>query len=295
MMGQSLLRNLESDQGKINDLQNQLSSGHRINSPSDDPAGVQNAMQLKNNISSVNQWSSNADKALQVMNTTDGTLGDMTSILQRVRELAVEGANGTLATSDKSAVADEVDQLSQQIQAMANTQVGSNYIFSGTATDQKLIPIPTDLTSPSQANSQPVTFNVGNNLNIPVSVDGQALFGYGTSGVASGGLLDTLKQLSSALTSNDSTKVSNLLGTIDDNINNVINQRADLGARMNRVTAIQSQLGTTSLNLQQNLSSIQDTDMAKAITDFTSQQNTYKAALSVGAQIIQVSLVDFMR
>lgn len=290
-MSRSLLQSLESDQGRINDLQNQLSSGLRINKPSDDPVGVQNAIGLKSNISSVNQWKSNADEALQFMNSTDGTLGDMTSILQRVRELAVEGANGTLATSDKSAVANEVGQLSDQIKMMANTQVGSKYIFSGTATDKELIP--SDGTP--QANGQPVKLQVGNNINISVSVNGLALFGDGTSTDGSGGVLDTLNKLSSALTNNDSSTVSNLLGTIDNNINNVIAQRADLGARTNRVTAIQNQLDTTTLNLQQNLSSIQDTDMAKTITDFTSQQNTYKAALSVGAQIIQVSLVDFMR
>jgi len=292
MMSQSLLQNLESDQGKINNLQNQLSSGHRINSPSDDPSGIQNVIQLQNNVASVNQWTSNANSAAQIMSTTDGTLGDMTSILQQVRELAVEGSNGTMTTSDSSTIADEVNQFSDQLKSMANTQVGSTYIFSGTATDQKLIP--TDSTSTTQANSNPVTFEVGNEVYIPVSVNGLSVFGDGTTTNGSGGVFDTLSKLSTALKSNDYTTVSNLLGPLDDNINNVIAQRADLGARENRVTAIQNQLSSTSLSLQQSLSNIQDTDMAKSLTDFTNQQNTYQAALSVGAKIIQTSLVDFI-
>lgn len=288
MMSQNLLQNLESAQGKINDLQNQLSSGLRINRPSDDPVGIQNAMRLKSNISSVGQWKSNTDAAVDYMNTTDSTLGDMTSMLQRVRELTVQGANGTLGTDDRTAIADEVGQISDQLKMMANTQVGSKYIFSGTATDKELI------TSGGtwQGNNQDVKFEVGNNLNLPISVNGNTLFG-DTTAIPSG-IFTTLSALTTALKTNDSTGINTALGNIDTNINNVIAQRSDLGARLNRMTAIQNQLDSTSINLQQNLSSIQDVDMAKTITDFTSQQNTYKAALSVGAKIIQPSLVDFM-
>lgn len=287
MLSGNLLRNLDAAQSRVEDLQNQLASGQRINKPSDDPAGIQNAMHLKSNIASVEQWKNNAGEALQFMNTTDSTLGDMTSMLQRVRELAVQGSNGTLSTSDQSAVADEVDQLSAQLKMMANTQIGSKYIFSGTATDKELIP--TDGT-PSQANGQQITYVVGNDINIPVSVSGQLLFGNNTNGI-----IATLSSLSTALRNNDSTTVSNLLGNIDTNLDNVNSLRSDLGARVNRMTAVQNQLDSTSLNLQKYLSSIQDVDMAKSITDFTNQQNVYKAALSVGAKIIQPSLVDFIQ
>ena len=287
ILSQNLLRNLETAQGKMDQLQNQLSTGLRISKPSDDPVGIENAMRLKSNISSVEQWKSNADSAVEYMNTSDSILGDMTSMLQRVKELAVQGANGTLTTTDKGVVADEVDQIMDQLKMMANTQVGSRYIFSGTATDKELIP--TD-GSTSVANGNPVNFQVGNNKPIDISVNGQKLFGDNTSGIVA-----TLTNLSTALRANNSTDINTALGTIDTNIDNVIALRSELGARTNRITAIRDQLDSTSTNLQQNLSDIQDVDMAKTITDFTNQQNTYKAALAVGAQIIQPSLVDFMK
>lgn len=287
MLSQNLLRNLETAQGRMDQLQNQLSSGHQISRPSDDPVGIQNAMRLKSNISSVEQWKNNADEAVNYMNTADSTLGDMTSMLQRARELTVQGANGTLSTVNKGAIADEVDQISIQLKMMANTQVGSRYIFSGTATDKELIPLDG---SASQANGLPVNFEVGNNLSIDISVNGQTLFGDSASGV-----LATLKNLSADLRSGNSTGINNALTSIDAKIDNVITLRSGLGARTNRMTALQEQLDYTSANLQQNLSSIQDADMAKTIMDFTNSQNIYKAALSVGAKIIQPSLVDFMR
>jgi len=289
MLSQNLLRNLELSQGRVDQLQNQLSSGHRINRPSDDPVGIQNAMRLKSNISSVEQWKNNAAEAVDTMNTTESTLGDMTAMLQRVRELTVQGANGTLAAVDKGAIADEVDQISAQLKMMANTQIGSKYIFSGTATDKELI-------TPGgtwQGNNQDVMFEVGNNLKLPISVNGNNLFG-DTPAIPSG-VFTTLSALSADLRIGNSIGINNALTNIDANINNVISIRSDLGARTNRMTALQEQLDYTSTNLQANLSTIQDADMAKTITDFTNQQNVYKAALSVGAKIIQPSLVDFMR
>jgi len=288
MLSQNLLRNLESAQGRMDQLQNQLSSGHRISRPSDDPAGIQNVMRLKSNISSVEQWKNNADEALGYMNTTDSILGDITSMLQRVRELTVQG-NGTLSAEDKKNLEIEVKQISDQLHLMANTQIGSKYIFSGTATDKELI------TSGGtwQGNNQDVKFEVGNNLNLPISVNGNNLFGDTTT--IPSGIFTTLSALSTALKTNNSTGIDTALGNIDTNIDNVIALRSDLGARTNRMTAIQSQLDSTAINLQANLSSIQDADMAKTITDFTNQQNIYKAALAVGAKIIQPSLVDFMR
>ncbi|HWQ43951.1 MAG TPA: flagellar hook-associated protein FlgL [Desulfosporosinus sp.] len=288
ILSNNLLRNLEAAQGRMDQLQNQLSSGNRINRPSDDPVGIQNAMRLKSNISSVEQWKSNADEALSYMNTADSTLGEITSMLQRVKEIAIEGANGTLSDVGRGAVADEVAQISDHLKTLANTQVGSKYIFSGTATDKKLIA--SDGSFSLETNDSPVNFEVGNNLSLDISVNGKTLFGDSTSGIFA-----TLTELKNALTSNDSAGIDKALGDIEVDTDNVITHRTGLGARMNRMTALQEQLDYTSGNLQDNFFGIVSADMATTITDFTNSQNVYKAALSVGAKIIQPSLVDFMR
>jgi flagellar hook-associated protein 3 FlgL len=288
ILSQNLLRNLTTAQGRMDDLQNQMSSGYRITKPSDDPVGIQNVMRMKSNISVVEQWKSNADEALQYMNTMDSTLGEMNSMLQRVRELTVQGINGSLSADDRQSIAVEVDQISEHLRMIANTQIGSKYIFSGTQTDKELLK--SDGTW--QGNDQDIKSEIGKNINLPISVNGQTLFKTPLTG--SPGIFDTLSNLSTALKSNDTTGVEGSLENIDGNINNVLALRADLGARINRMTAISEQLDSTSTNLQQNLSDTQDADIAKTIIDFQNQENVYKAALSVGAQIIQPSLVDFM-
>jgi len=289
MMTQDLLRNLEATQGRMSQIQNQMSSGYRITRPSDDPVGIQNALRMKSNISAVEQWKSNADEALGLMDTTDGTLADMTSMLQRVKELAVQGSNGTLSESDRQSIAIEVDQISEQLRLLANTKNGSKYIFSGTATNKELI------TSDGtwQGNSEDVKFEVGSNLSLPISINGQTLFRTPLTGAP--GVFDTLSTLSTALKENNTEGIENSLEAIEGNIDNVLAHRANIGARTNRMTALREQLDTTSYNLTQNLSDIQDADIAKTIIDFKNSENVYKAALSIGAQIIQPSLVDFMR
>jgi len=135
MLSQNLLRNLESAQGKMDNLQNQMSSGYRISKPSDDPVGIESSLRLKSSISAVDQWKRNVDDGLSTMNTTDSILGDMNSMLQRIRELTVQGASDTSDAGARKAIATEVDQLAEQLRMSANSQVGSKYIFGGTKTN----------------------------------------------------------------------------------------------------------------------------------------------------------------
>ncbi len=291
MLSRNLLRNLGNAQERMDVLQNQLSSGSRILKPSDDPVAVQNALRLKNSISAVEQWKSNADEAIQYMNNCGGVLENISSILQRVRELSVQGANGTLSAEDRNAVSLEVDQLQEQLRLAANTQVGSKYIFSGTQTNKELQKWD-GVNWSWQGNDQEIRFEVGSNVSLPISVNGQTLFKTPLTGIP--GMFETLSSLSTALKTNDTVAVADSLKNIDGNIDNVIAHLADLGARTNRMTLLREQMDTMSLNLQQNLSDIQDADIAKTMIDFTNSENVYKAALSVGARIIQPSLVDFI-
>lgn len=304
MMSQNLLNNLEAAQGRMDDLQNELSSGHKVTKPSDDPAGIENIIRMKSTLSSVGQWQSNASAALSIMNTTDSTMSNISSMMQRIRELTVQASSDTNTSADRQTIGQEVSQLTSQIQSLANTQVGNQYIFGGTRTDQP--PLPAGSTT-WQGNGQDVMYQVGSSLSLPISVNGNTLFNQpvtlpdGSTTLPDGStpdnLFNTLNQLSTLLNnpSTTGTQISDMLPSIDANQDNISALQADLGARTNRMQSISDQLDTTSNNLTQNISTIQDADLAKTITDFQNQQNVYKAALSVGAQIIQPSLVDFMK
>lgn len=304
MLTQNLLKNLGYANNRMDTIQNRLATGEAITKPSDDPVKIGISLRFKSTIASMQQWKTNANEALAYLETTEGILGNMNAMLQRVRELAVKGADGSNSNDDRAQIAKEVDQLTQQFQVIANSQVGTKYIFSGTRVDvppmgQYTTPIPNPPPVPTQwqGNSNILEFEVGSNVKMPVSVDGKKLFGITDNGdgTQSSAFFDSLHKLSTGLYGGDQDQINEALGEIDGHIDNTLGLRAELGAKTNRMYVIVEQLDSNIINLKQNLSSIQDADMAETIMEFKSIQNVYRAALSVGSQIIQPSLVDFMR
>lgn len=300
ILSHNLLRNLEQSNKKMVLLQNQLSSGNTITKPSDDPVGTETVIRINSTISSMEQWKNNASEATSYLESSESVLSGMTAMLQRIRELTVQGANGSLSNTDRSQIAKEVDQLNMQFQVMANSQVNSKYIFSGSKIDTPPIPgsatVPFTLTQ-WDGNDKVIEFEVGPNVNIGVAIEGTKLFGitYNADNTENSSFFNTLNKLSTSLSSGNETQINEALDEIDGHLDNFLALRSELGARTNRMSTISDQLVNNTMNLKQNLSDLQDADMAETIMEFNSVNNTYKAALSVGAQIIQPSLVDFMR
>jgi flagellar hook-associated protein 3 FlgL len=296
MLSQNLLRNLEAAQGRMDKLQNQMSTGNAITKPSDDPVAIENSLRLKSSISQVEQWKGNADEALSYMETTDSTLGDMTSMLQRIQELTVQAANGTNDDTDRKNISAEVGQLTDQLRMIANNKIGTKFVFGGIRSDQ---PPLASGSNTWEGNPKPIQYEIGNDLKLPISINGNELFMVQPDAtdptINKSGFFDTLDQLKTDLDNNNTAGIESAIGDLEKLADNVLNQRASLGAKSNRMTALRDQLDVTSLNMSDNLSKIEDADFAKSVIDFKNAENVYNAALSVGAQIIQPSLVDFMK
>jgi flagellar hook-associated protein 3 FlgL len=312
MMTNNLLRNLANSGSRMIDMQNQLASGARINKPSDDPVGVEIAMRLKSTLSSMQQWKQNVSEGITYMQSTEGVLDGMTAMMHRLRELAVQGANGATTPDDRVKIADEVAQIIQQFEQSANSQFNGRFIFSGTRSDHESIAANSVAWNSGTeraeltwgGNSKPINIEVGPGLVIDISVDGRDLYGIKDGPPQTSDLLTTLYRLHEALRDPDKNdEIGAVLGqegdpdpfTLTAVTNKLLTVRSDLGARSNRLENIGKQLETNLLNVQVGLSNVVDVDMAETILQFKSVQNIYQAALSVGAQIIQPSLVDFMR
>jgi len=305
IMTYNLLNNLKRSSGKMLDLQNDMSTGKAINKPSDDPAKAGAILGLQSKLASMGQWKANASQAMDYLSSTESVLSDMTSILQRIRALSVEAANGTNSETEWAVIKKEVDQLITQMKVLTNSQVSSKYIFSGTKTDTPPMPStyptgglpPADTADGWQGNATALAVEVGANINIDISVNAIQLFGVDTA-TGESSFFTTLQQLSEALggtTADPQQDIADSLDKLDSQINRFIEARAEIGATMNRLNKIVDNLDSSIINAKTNLSNLQDTDLAAAIMDYNATLNTYRASLSVGAQIIQPSLVDFLR
>lgn len=314
MLSNNLLRNLQSAQGRMDKLQDQLSSGRRITRPSDDPVGIENALRYKSSISHVEQWKNNTKEGISYLDTVDDTLAEMTSMIQRAKDLALEGANGTYSLEDRKKMSIEVDQIKEQLMQFANTRVGTKYVFGGTANVEPYPPGATPGVTPWAGSNDVMKFQVGSNLSVDVSVNGQNLFGVGweyaeilpattpptyeysnTGDQTKIGMIEILDKLSADLKDASMPKLDLSITDLEKQADSIVDFRAELGARQNRMDSIYAQLDSTVANLSNSLANVLYADIAATLVDFKATENVYQAALSTGAKIIQPSLVDFMR
>lgn len=135
MMNTQLIRNLNLNMSRMDNLQNQLSTGRRINKPSDDPVGISYSMRYRSELAANDQYQKNVDSAISWLENTDKTLGQVGDVMHRMRELAVKAANGTNPQMALDAIKEEIGQLQSQLVDIGNTDFNGKFIFNGQMTN----------------------------------------------------------------------------------------------------------------------------------------------------------------
>lgn len=295
MLNQNMLYNLSRTNNAMEKYQNQAASGKKINKPSDDPVTAVRGMYFRSSLNEIDQYKRNVDDGLSWMTSTDDALDEVNSVLQRVRELTVNGLNGTNDDSARSAIAEEIGQLKEHIGEIANSQIAGRYIFAGT--DVKNPPYRTNSNDPSSikefqnTNEEKLELQVGQTNNVQINTPGTEVFNKNING--DGGVFGVLSNIVSKLKSGELT--SDSLSQLDGQIDNVLTKRSEIGARMNRMELSQSRLEGLTVSTTSLLSNEEDADLSQVIINLKAEENVQRAALSVGARIIQPSLVDFLR
>jgi flagellin len=237
-------RNLNATENSLSMAMQRLSSGLKINSAADDVAGYAISQSLEGQVNGLNQATQNSQDAVSLAQTAQGSLNDVEQMLQRVRELAVQYANGTTSEADKEAITSEVTQLSSEIE-----RVGETTQFNGI-----------DLLSKATT----ISFQVGAN-------DGEVI------GVTTVDLNTELKGLIELKGTEPITK-------IDEAINKVSALAGEYGSVQDRIQYTESNLETYSQNLSSAVSGITDVNMAAEMTNFTKLQVLEQAGVSILSQ-----------
>lgn len=228
-----------------------LSSGFRINRAADDAAGLAISEKMRSQIRGLNQAIRNAQDGISLVQTAEGATQEIHSMLQRMRELAVQAASGTYTDDDRAALQDEVDQLIEEIDRIAkNTEFNTLTLLSGGITNSAI--------------------QVGANADqtIEIEINNLTASEIGVSGlsISSGG------------------SAQNAISTIDEAIEKVSEERAKLGALQNRLEHTIANLGVTMENLTAAESRIRDVDMAAEMMEFTKFNILNQASIAMLAQ-----------
>jgi len=290
MLNSQLLRNLNNNLGRLNVLQDQLATGRKINKPSDDPVGISYSLRYRSELNANDQYQRNNSSVTSWLEAYDKSISEVNSVLQRARELAVQGANSTNPDQAMQAIAQEVDELYEHLVQVGNSKFNGKYIFNGQKTD--IEPYASGTAETTSTDSGLIKLEVSTGVTLQVNVTGTELFGAGSDPTNAFQVLSNLK---TALNANDHSAVSSMLGQIDQRMDNILVKWAEVGARANRIELITNRLLDESINVQSLLSRTEDADVAELMVNLKTQENVYQASLSTGAQIIRPSLVDFMR
>lgn len=288
MMADQSLRNIQANQARLQTLQDQLTSGTQITKPSDDPIGAAQALSLQESLDQATQYGRNIDQGISWLNTSDSALSSVSDAIHRARELAVQAANGTLTPADRSAIQSEITQLQQHVLDLSHSKYGAYFLFSGTRTDQPGYTQynPSTTAGAYQGNSGQVLREIATGVTTNVNVDPTSTFDP---------VFTAMNQLQTGLTSGSSASLSASLASFDTALDAVNSARGQLGARVNRLDALKQRQDSVSVNLTGLLSNVKDVDMAKAITNFSMAQNVYNASLKASAQMMQTSLLDYLK
>ena len=285
-MYDSTLLQLQSSQTRIGRLQAQMSSGKRIARASDDPSGAASAMQLRGELSRYTQYDRNSSDGLAWLGTIDSTLQSMTTSMNRVRTLVVQGSStGTMSATDRQALATEVAGLRQSLLGAANTTYLGRPVFGGTTSGS----VAYDSTGAYVGDSHVVTRAVGDNQTVRVDLTGPEAFSAGGTD-----LFSLLSQVQSDLTGN-TANLSKDLTSIDAVMNQMRTGLSDVGARYARIETLSTDAATRSTDLTSSLSQVEDSDIAQTMTELSIAQTAYQATLQSTAKVIQPSLMDYLK
>lgn len=244
-------RNLSVTDGAMNKSLEKLSSGYRINRAADDAAGLAVSEKMRAQVRGLNKANQNAQDGISLIQTAEGALNETHSILQRMRELAVQSANDTLTSADRTQLQTEVTGLVSEITRISSsTQFNGKNLLNGSFTAQ--------------------TFQIGanQNQNVAVSISSAAAGAIGVSG----------------LSVSSKAAASASLAKLDTAIDKVSTARANLGAVQNRLEHTISNLGVAAENLSAAESRVRDVDMAKEMSEFTRTQILTQAGTAMLAQ-----------
>ncbi|WP_433744789.1 flagellar hook-associated protein FlgL [Falsibacillus pallidus] len=296
MLATNMLKNLTNSYNKMGTLQDQLATGKKINRPSDDPVVAMKGVSYRDSLMQIDQFKRNFGEAYNWVENSDTTLDKTTQALQRIRELAVQASNDTYDVTQRDAIKQEVVQLKEQLVQLGNTKFGEKYLFNGTDTLSQ----PIDLTSTPpkvSTNTNPVKLELSKGVYIQVNADPTKVFTLDNSTNPPSGLFGDIDQLITKLSDPNSTgdDINDSLKQLDGHIQNVTYARSELGARMNRVELMENRIDEQQVIANKVLSDNEDADMEKVITDLKTQESVMRAAMGVGARIIQPSLMDFLR
>ncbi len=301
------MNSLRNNYAQMDKYMEQLSTGKKINRPSDDPVVAMRGVNYRSELSKVNQFERNMSELRNWMDSSDEALNEAGQAMHRVRELVTQASNDTYEENQRDNMASEIREIRNHIVELANTKVNNKHIFNGTNTLEKRFEtsedgelqvqnadgnwVAADDPTAPELNNEDVLIEVSDGVKLAANSNADNAFPVE--------LIQELDQIVASLIEDDPPNngqdFSPFIDSLDGFQQEMVNERADLGARMNRAELIETRLSQQEVTTSKLMSDNEDAHMEEVIMNLRMQENVHRAALGAGARIIQPSLMDFLR
>jgi flagellar hook-associated protein 3 FlgL len=264
-----------------------LSTGKRINHLSDDPSRLSTYMQSLNDLTQLDQYGLNVANAKLRVGITDSTLGEMNDLMTEVYTLALQGNDQTSSDADLSNLVSRLSSIKEDLVNLANTQIGSTYVFSGY------------LTSTKPFSGTPIAYNgdnnfqmvkVSDNKEVQTNIDADQTFMGGGTGID---IFDTIDDLITSIQARDETAVGTLITDITTAQDQLSDARATMGNSLKSLETAETRLATAREQVSERISSLADVDMATATTDLSFTEYALQSSMEVTKRVLAIGLQSF--
>src|SRR5579884_2284966 len=295
MLVDQMLQNLWNNEARIEVVQNQLASGKKLAQISDNPEDGGRALTVRASLAQSSRFLRNVDAAKAWLSATDSALDGVDQSILRAQELAVQGANDTLNAFDRQGMAQEVEGLIAQVAQLGNSTYAGSYLFNGAETTTA--PFVFVNGAVTYTNSDPTSSTtalirqIGPGAQVSVNTIGHdPATGQGLFDV----VFDALTTFRQALQNNDTAAIQASITQLQTAQQRVVQERETVGARINQVSTVGSQLTSLQLHLSQTQANLEDADVVQAAMDYAQADIVRRAGMATAAKTLPPSLFDYL-
>lgn len=295
--------NLQQNKIKLDSLQEHISFGQKILSPSEDPIAARQILDLEDKLKAGDQYLGNVNKAKVWLKVTDTALGGISDMIKQARSVAAQIGNGSNDQTIRDTAVSQLTEIKRQLVNLGNTQLGEQFIFSGfndaTAPfTYQAPPVPPAAPAPNPAYAGTtddinVAIDKGASGQLALNITGdKVLTNVGSSGI---NILNEIDNLIDGINNNNSTNIKAAALQIDKSANEINSLRSQVAGRQMRLDSTEKMIALNKNTAQTLIENMQNVDMIKAATELNQQKTAFEAALSATAKISQISLLDYLK
>lgn len=298
MQNHMMTGSIQQNQAAVYDMEKEIASGKKINQASEDPNAWSRIARLRQQMSELSGYAENTQAVELQLISVDHSLGLMGEVLQGASEIAVQGGDGTLADVNREALAEQVDQLIEQLLVVSNSKYNGQYQFGGVQSSME----PYVATRNDAGQVVSVEYQ-GSEFSAMIEVaPGDALPKQLVGSAPDNGILNSdagdafgiLVDLRDQLAANQNLAETDMLEQVNTVMENVLVSRASIGAYIEHVSLVSEMHAARELSLAENISDMEDIDMAEAVTELSAKQTAYEASLAMASKTLNMSLLKYL-